>query len=116
MAYPKELVVVLAFHSWISDQVGEDLATGVHVDDMATTLAFPPTYVVLNLNVCMAFGNPYRVAIGNVEQGFMTFDNGIALIVFQSLRTSTAYKNIIEAHLSYVGGDNKTPIQHNTQS
>ena len=103
VAYPKELVVVLAFHSWIYDRVGKDLATGIHVDDMATTLAFPLAYVVLNFNVCMAFGNPYRVAVGNIEQGFTTFDNGIALIVFQGLQTSTAYRNIIKAHMSYVG-------------
>lgn len=80
-----------------------DLVGGVHVNDMATTLAFLLANMVLNFGACVAYGNHYKVAAGDVEGDFITFDSGIALIALQGLPTPTTNRNIIKAHLLYVG-------------
>lgn len=63
---------------------------------MATTSAFLPVEMTLSFILCIAFGNRYRVASGDVEHGFTTFD--IALIALEGTQTSTVDANIIKTN------------------
>lgn len=68
------------FPMWLDNTIQFDLASSMDMENMAVAIAFPPSNVIFNFENCMAYGNHYKVIIGDVEMGFTTFDNGIALV------------------------------------
>ena len=101
--YPPELAEVPQYVEWLQNRIRKDMAEGLHVDDMAVDLAFPPDSHILTFRSCIAFGYHYRAAESDTAEGFRTYDCGIALTCTQACRSSRADGNVVEATLSYVG-------------
>jgi hypothetical protein len=103
MVYPPALAAVGNFPNWLQVKVREEMAAGIELPLEVTTFAFPPSPQILSFRSCKAYGNHFRVVVGDEDTGHTTFDSGIALIAEQGSRTSTADTNVKEAVLSYVG-------------
>lgn len=90
------LAAIPPFHAWSKAWARVEVGVDTNVDNMVTTLTFPPFAHIWNFQKCMAHGNHFHVAIGDTKHGFTTFDSGIALVAQQGSWPSRAIQNVQE--------------------
>lgn len=90
------------FRLWLRSEVETMLWNEEDVDEDLLSLSLVPSSDALSFKSIWAYGNHFRVDIGDGRE-FMPYDSGVACMVSQPSRSSRRDRDIVISELKYVG-------------